>query len=195
MKRFTAILLAVLSCTMLWGCSPEQPSASSSQPDGSISQEASTSADVSHQPDVSIQPSKRDAIPFEDGQLYAVAHLGYQEMGKLERYTKYLDNTDLPAHYASNGDMYLIIPRYDDMELSLFHNDIETDQATLFYVEPNCGPFILQCNVSDIFCDVTVQLTRGEEKVEFSPFISLKDGSLEVGERGLNLSPDLAMEG
>ena len=77
------------------------------------------------------------------------------------------------------------------MKLSLFRNDLETEQADLFDEEPNCGPFIVQCNVSDIFCDLTVQLSRGEEKVEFQPYISLKDGTVEVGEFGLNLSPEL----
>ena len=45
------------------------------------------------------------------------------------------------------------------------------------------------CNVSDIFPDVTVEITASDgEKVSFSPFISLEDGSVEVGERGLKLS-------
>ena len=48
---------------------------------------------------------------------------------------------------------------------------------------------MIGCNVSDIFPDVTVEITASDgEKVSFSPFISLKDGSVEVGERGLNIT-------
>ena len=46
----------------------------------------------------------------------------------------------------------------------------------------------MQCNVSDIFADVTVRLEYNGETAEFSPFISLKDGTLMIGERGLDLT-------
>ena len=81
-----------------------------------------------------------------------------------------------------------MIPRYSGMELSLYKNDLETSERTLFYHDPDCEPFIIQCNVSDIFSDATIQLTYQGDTVEFSPFISLKDGSLEIGEHGLNLT-------
>jgi hypothetical protein len=35
---------------------------------------------------------------------------------------------------------------------------------------------------------VTVSITSGGETVDFSPFISLKDGSVQVGERGLDIT-------
>ena len=189
MKRMTALLLAALACLSLWGCAPKDTPAASSQGDGSVSEEPSVPA----QPDASVPevPSKRDSIPFEEGQLYAVAYLGYQEEKNMEKVEQYLDSTDLPTHYVSYGEIYLVIPRYEDMSLTLLRNDIETDQSDLFYEEPNCGPFILQCNASDIFSDVTVRLTRGEESAEFSPYVSLKDGTVQAGEKGLNLSPEM----
>ena len=101
---------------------------------------------------------------------------------------QYLDSEDIPVHYLSSGDYYLVIPRYSGMELSLYKNDLETSERTLFYHDPDCEPFIIQCNVSDIFSDATIQLTYQGDTVEFSPFISLKDGSLEIGEHGLNLT-------
>ena len=102
MKRFTALLLAALACASLWGCAPKAP-AVSSQGDGSVSAGASSSGDVSVQPEVSVpeEVSKRDSIPFEEGQLYAVAHLGYQEEPKLDKVVQDLDSTDLPMHYLS----------------------------------------------------------------------------------------------
>jgi hypothetical protein len=68
---------------------------------------------------------------------------------------------------------------------------METMQSSLIYEEPDCQPFILQCNVSDIFADATICLTYQDQTAEFSPFISLKDGSLDVGAYGLNITkPD-----
>ena len=80
------------------------------------------------------------------------------------------------------------IPRYADMSLALYKNDIQTGQPALVYEDPACEPFLIQCNISDIFSDVTVELTYQGETVSFSPYISLKDGSVQVGERGLDLS-------
>lgn len=133
--------------------------------------------------------SKRDAIPFSEGQYYAAAYLGYQEAEGLAFYAeRYLDSDQLPTHYLSAGDYYLVIPRYDGMQMQLYRNDLETSQKILLYEDPDCGPFLLQCNVSDIFSDATVRLTYEGETVEFSPFLSLKDGSVEIGEYGLNLT-------
>lgn len=118
-----------------------------------------------------------------------MAYLGYQQMEDLDDYTaQYLDSDQLPVHYISSGDFYLVIPRYAGMELSLYRNDMETMDPVLLYEDPDCKPFILQCNASDIFADATIRLSYGEETAEFSPFISLKDGTVDVGEQGLLLT-------
>ena len=120
-----------------------------------------------------------------------MAHLGYLEAEHLDFYAqRYLDSDALPVHYFSQGDFYLIIPRYSGMDLALYRNDITTGRADLVYQEPDCGPFLIQCNVSDIFPDAAIQLTYEGETVEFSPFLSLKDGSVQVGDRGLNLTQE-----
>ena len=135
------------------------------------------------------QASKRDSIPFTQEQLYAAAYLGYQQIDDLNYYVEqYLDSDQIPVHYLSDGDYYLVIPRYSGMKLALYHNDIETLEPTLLYEDLDCQPFILQCNASDIFADATISLTYGEESAEFSPFISLKDGSVEIGDQGLDLT-------
>ena len=167
MRRNILLIAALLFCTLLAGCA-SSPSGSASTPP---------------------RASKRDNIPFAENQFYAVAHLGYQEIEDLEFYAEqYLDSDELPVHYFSDGDYYLVIPRYTEMKLSLYRNDIVTSSPALVYEEPDCRPFILQCNVSDIFPDAAIQLTYEGETVEFSPFISLKDGSVDVGERGLLLT-------
>lgn len=133
--------------------------------------------------------SKLDSIPFEDGQWYAAAYLGYQQIYDLDVYAeRYLDHDNLPIHYFSSGDYYLVIPRYAGMSLSLFQNDIVTGETVLRFEDPNCQPFILQCNASDIFADAVIRLTYEGESTEFSPFISLKDGELDIGPKGLDLT-------
>lgn len=135
------------------------------------------------------QPSPQDTISFTEGQLYAAAYLGYQQIDDLDYYVQqYLDSDDLPVHYLSDGEYYLIIPRYSGMELSLYRNDFDTSEPILIYQDPDCRPFLLQCNASDIFADATVRLSWQEETAEFSPFLSLKDGSVEIGDRGLDLT-------
>lgn len=132
---------------------------------------------------------QQSAIPFTEDQYYAAAYLGYQQIDDLTFYLEeYLNGEQPPVHYLSNGDYYLVIPRYSGMKLSLYRNDIETLQPALIYEDPDCEPFILQCNASDIFADATIQLTYENETVEFSPFISLKDGSVDIGPQGLDLT-------
>ena len=127
-------------------------------------------------------------ITFQEGQLYAAAYLGWEEMEGLSDYqTAYLKGESVPVHYISPGEFYLIIPRYPDMAVKLYQNDINGAAPVLLFEAENCVPFVVQCNISDIFSDLTVELSYGGEAVSFSPYISLKDGSAQVGERGLEL--------
>ena len=76
MKRILSCALTLLVCgSLLAGCAP-QP-----------------------------QAGKRDDIPFAEGQYYAVAYLGYQQINDLDYYVEhYLDSDQLPIHYLSAGD-------------------------------------------------------------------------------------------
>ncbi len=132
--------------------------------------------------------SKQDLIPFEEGQQYAAAWLGYQQMDDLDYYLdRYLDSRP-PVCHISDGDYYLVIPRYSGTALELFVNDVETSEGSLLLEVPDCGPFIVQCNASDVFEDATIRLTHEGTTAEFSPFISLMDGSVQIGEYGLDLT-------
>ncbi|MBR6823454.1 MAG: hypothetical protein IKM70_00105 [Firmicutes bacterium] len=137
------------------------------------------------------EESKRDALPFTAAdQLYAVAWLGYGEMRDLEHYQElYLDSKEAPPLYFFSGaEYYLVIPRYADAEVQLYRNDLATMSSELLYTPDKGEAFILQCNVSDIFPDATVRITHNGQTVEFRPHISLKDGSLEIGDHGINIS-------
>ncbi len=127
-------------------------------------------------------------ITFQEGQLYAAAYLGWEEMQGLSDYqTAYLKGESVPVHYISPGEFYLIVPRYPDMAVKLYRNDINSTEPTILFEAEDSVPFVVQCNISDIFSDLTVELSYGGETVSFSPYISLKDGSVQVGERGLEL--------
>ena len=125
-----------------------------------------------------------------NGQLYAAAYLGYLEPKDLDFFRQtYFGGRELPVHHISDGDFYLIIPRDPNATVRLLRNDMLTQTSSIFYEQPDGSPFVIGCNVSDIFPDVTVEITASDgEKVSFSPFISLEDGSVEVGERGLNIT-------
>ena len=173
MRKTVIRLIPALFCLLLlWGCAADGPD----------------NAGGSDNPEPQ-QPSKLDSIPFEENQQYAVAYIGYQQTDDLAGYAvEYLDNPAVPTYYISDGDFYLIIPRYAGTSLSLFANDIETGESRLLAEDPDCGPFLVQCNASDIFADATIRLTCEDGTAEFSPFISLEDGSLDIGTYGLDLT-------
>ena len=133
--------------------------------------------------------SNIESIPFKKNQLYAVAYLGYDEINDLSFYEQnYLDSENIPIHYISKGEYYLVIPRYSTMSVSLYKNDMQNMEKSLIFEEQACSPFIVQCNISDIFADVTIRFVYNEETIEFSPYISLEDGAAEVGNRGINIT-------
>lgn len=191
MKKIALLTAVLLLLLALAGCS--EPS-HTNVPDPSKTPDTIETPSTSEPPNVSetpseSKPSKIDDIPFAEGQWYAVACLGYEGTDGLSAYTeKYLDSNTLPIHHVSSGEYYLIIPRYTDMTLRLYRNSMDTAERTLIFEETECHPFVVQCNVSDIFPDVTVQLTYQGETVEFSPYISLKDGSVQAGDRGLDIT-------
>lgn len=192
MKNRTMIAVLLFIILVLSGCgqSGDTTSPTPGSTPNIISPDTPDPAlgDAGTAPDTSAI-SKRDTIPFDAGQLYAAAYLGYQTIEGLDYYAdRYLDSAELPIHYVSDGDYYLVIPRYDSTSLSLYVNDIETSLSTLRFFDPDCGPFIIQCNTSDIFTDITARLGYNGETAEFSPFISLKDGELMIGEGGLDLT-------
>ncbi len=163
MKRHAARIMALLCLLALAGCG-ERP-ASDPAVDGA------------------------GPISFQEGQLYAAAYLGYDEINDLAYYTEtYLNSGEPPVYYISKGDYYLIIPRYENMALRLCRRDMETMELEVVCEDPRCRPFILQCNASDIFADAVVALTYGDDTAEFSPYISLENGSIQVGERGADIT-------
>lgn len=132
---------------------------------------------------------QQPCIPFEDGQYYAVAYLGYENMDALTAYSQeYLGGAEVPVLQISGGEYYLVIPRYEGMELEIYANELEPQQSTLFYESENATPFVLQCNISDIFPNSTIRFSYEGMNIEFSPYQSLMDGSLQIGTCGVDIT-------
>ena len=128
-------------------------------------------------------------LPFDADDLYAVAYLGYGEMEDLSPYAQFWPETELPTYYnLSEGEYYLILPRYPDSRISLYQRDMMTAEQTAIFADAEAQPFLIHCNVSDIFPDADIVIEHRDEIVVFSPYLSLKDGSLCIGERGLDIT-------
>lgn len=182
--KLLSLLLVVFFA--LTGCGGEEPKEAEQEEDPQKQEEP---APKEEEP----APSKLENIEFADGQLYAVAFLGYGQRDEAtfkEMQDAYLDEADLPIHYVSEGDIYLVIPRYEGMDLSISTIDVDTSEKTKIFEEKNAGPFLIQCNVSDIIQDAEITLSKDSESASFTPYQSLKDGTIQVGEKGLNLIPD-----
>lgn len=201
MRKISFLVLTLLVAGLLCGCvaagggadttggsTPSGGTTQGSTPPSGGTTEASEPS-VPSEPTVPPAHEKRDAIPFAEGQLYAAAYLGYQEAEDFDYYAeKYLDTADIPTYTVSDGDLYLVIPRYDGMTMSLYVNDVETSQSSLREEVADVGAFIVRCNVSDVFSDATIALTYNGDRAEFTPFISLENGEPQLGERGLDIT-------
>ena len=133
---------------------------------------------------------KKEVIPFEDGQLYAVAYLGWDDAVKdtLAFYKDlYLEDEDIPVFYTSGNEAYLIIPRYDNTSVKLYQKDFDSPDK-LLYESNDCRPFVIRCNASDIFPDSKISLSCDKGSEEFSPCLSLADGRVMIGEKGLDIT-------
>lgn len=180
MKQRTILSTLLLCALLLAGCG-----AAAQTPDATPTPAPEAAATPTPTP----TPDPLSTLPYTDGQLYAAAYLGYQAPTDLDFFQQtYFGGRELPVHHISDGDFYLIIPRDPNATVRLYKNDMLTQTSSIFYEQPDGSPFVIGCNVSDIFPDVTVSITSGGETVDFSPFISLKDGSVQVGERGLNIT-------
>ena len=72
--------------------------------------------------------------------------------------------------------------------LRVLKEDFDTGEKSVAYEDPDGKPIILHCNASDIFFDADVELTDAAGTVSFTPYISPRDGAIEIGEHGLLLT-------
>lgn len=77
-------------------------------------------------------------------------------------------------------ELYLVIPRYN---VETYLNKLEMTQTGGTNKEMymmSMPPFFIKCNVSDIFANAEITFNYKGKTYTYSPYISLKDGSVVV---------------
>lgn len=119
-----------------------------------------------------------------NNKLLGVIYLGGSESSYdysiVDKYfTKEEQKTFITAELGGE-EMYLIIPRY---EKETYLNKLEmtedggTNRVRYMMSMP---PFFVKCNVSDIFPNAEITFNHKGIEYVYSPYISLKDGSVVV---------------
>lgn len=105
------------------------------------------------------------------------------------------DNTYLMAQ-----EFYIVIPKYKADEISL--KELELFENGNLYPVPNdfidgksyTGPVLICQNISDIAPNGEICIESGSGETKFSPFVSLKDGSLMLPDEIYNAAGILDMK-
>ena len=122
----------------------------------------------------------KNEYPYDGNDLYAIENLGYnyKDSSKLvEAGAFFLD--------LGGDEYYYIEPRYDQTKINIYKNDINNEESELILSTITQKAVVVKCNESDIFSNVTIELITNEGKTtKFSPYISLKDGTLVINEEG-----------
>lgn len=124
-------------------------------------------------------------LKFEnDNQLLALFFLGGLEdsydYSNIYKYYSEQEISQFETISTGGEECYLIIPRYN-MNLTISSLRMAEDGGTVGkkIIDTN-KPIFLQCNMSDIFPNSEISFEYNEIKYTYSPYISLKDGSVVV---------------
>lgn len=125
------------------------------------------------------------AYSYEHHHQYAIEYLGYN-VDLVEDFVP----DDLPLFSTGGDEYYKITPRYTQMAVEIYQLVLDETaedftRRELIYSSRSATPFYIKGNQSDIFPNICVVLTTPEgERVEITPYVSLKDGSIVVGDEG-----------
>lgn len=114
----------------------------------------------------------------------------------LERYSKSYGLENLETVQTKGDEWYIVIPRHSKATVKV--NAVEIDEncnlhKSMLLAERDGRPFLLRCNVSDLYCNVAISIKGkdGKPLVDYSPMISLKDGKAFVRlSRGIDECPE-----
>ena len=130
MKQRSILVTLLLCVLLLTGCGTAAPA-----PDATSTPTQEAAAAPTPTPD------PLSTLPYEDGQLYAAAYLGYLEPKDLDFFRQtYFGGRELPVHHISDGDFYLIIPRDPNATVRLLRNDMLTQTSSIIYEQPDGSP-------------------------------------------------------
>jgi hypothetical protein len=77
---------------------------------------------------------------------------------------------------AAPWDYYLFLPKYKDTVVTV--SEIDMEGAVVSELISTVNPVLIKCNLSDIAPSVKITARYKDSELSFSPFISLKDGSV-----------------
>lgn len=123
-------------------------------------------------------------IDKDTDKLIAVAMVGSESEVK----EKYFDENFML--YGSNGEeLYLIVPIQKNVTMDIYSAIMEdSDIVKDKLIASTNKPFILKCNISDIIPNIIIEIKQNNKVYEYSPNISLKDGSLYVNKYVLDVT-------
>ena len=130
------------------------------------------------------------SINWRDNDAAAVICVGMytnesdlRDSGLLDRYSKSYGLENLETVQTKGDEWYIVIPRHSKATVKV--NAVEIDEncnlhKSMLLAEMDGRPFLLRCNVSDLYCNVAISIEGkdGKPLVDYSPMISLKDGSV-----------------
>ena len=125
-------------------------------------------------------------LPFEtyDGKLLGIMYIGgLEEDYDYTIVDKYFNTKEFETIELEGTEKYLIIPRDCKVEVYSLSMDEVNEMDFVMnekYIKTMNKPFYITCNVSDIISNCLLRINKDETQYSYSPYISLKDGSLAV---------------
>jgi hypothetical protein len=126
-------------------------------------------------------------ITFKDNtKLLGIFYLGGIEQDYIyDLVYKYYSKDDINKFEnieLGGEECYLIVPRYN-IKVSVYKLSMNEDGGTdKELVKTVKEPFFLKCNISDIFPNSEILFEHKGKEYTYSPYISLKDGSVVTEE-------------
>lgn len=122
-------------------------------------------------------------IDKDTDKLIAVATIDSEDEVK-EKYF----NEDFMLYETNGEELYFIVPIQKNVTMNIYSAVMEeADIVKDKLIASTNKPFILKCNVSDIISNIIIEIKQNNIVYEYSPSISLKDGSLYVNEYVLDI--------
>lgn len=127
-------------------------------------------------------------LPFEkdDEKLLGVIYIGgLEEDYDYTVVDKYFNTREFETVDLEGEEKYLIIPKECEVEVYALSMD-EVDESSFEMNEKHIKtidkPFYITCNISDIISNSLLRVKKDGKTYSYSPYISLKDGSIVVEE-------------
>lgn len=113
-----------------------------------------------------------------DEELIAVAYLNNEK--EASQYFNNLSDDQITTYTTDGEELYLIIPRSNDISITIYEANLEENGnlAKGEIIAKTNEPFIIKCNQSDIIPNTILNITSNDLTIEYSPSLSLKDGSI-----------------